>query len=172
MAKSKASKTKKETEASSIASKRAAKPARQTEVPGKKRSTSKAKSTAKKNTASPTKSISKSVPKVEAKTSRFAVIKLAGTQLTVVEGEKYTVKKIAGVKGETVVSTDVLLLSEDGKITLGKPTVSGAKVTYTIDSQKKGKKLEIFKYKAKSRYRRRFGDRPLITRILVTKIEG
>lgn len=140
-----------------------------TKVSGRKAKPKKQSTTASKKIASTSKSVAvQESPEV----NRFAVIKLAGTQLIVVEGGKYTVRKIEGKKGETIVSKDVLLISENGDVKFGNPTVSGATVTYTIDSQKKGRKLEIFKYKAKSRYRRRYGDRPLITRILVTKIEG
>lgn len=109
----------------------------------------------------------------EAKNSpRFAVIKLSGSQLKVVEGLKFEVKKLEGDKGDTLVIEDVLLVADGDKVTVGTPTVKGAKVTLLIDSQKKDKKMRTFKYKAKSRYRKTYGSRAHITRVLVKKIEG
>jgi len=109
----------------------------------------------------------------EAKDSKdFAIIKIAGTQLKVVEGLKYEVKKIEGEKGDTIENTEVLLLANGSDVKVGKPFVDGAKVILEIDSQKKGDKLRIFKYKAKARYRRTYGSRERITRVLVKKIQG
>lgn len=121
-----------------------------------KKSTKTTKETAKKATT----------PKEE----KFAVIKLSGTQLKVFEGKEYEVNKLAGEKGEKIEVKDVLLV-HDGKDTkIGKPLVEDAKVTLEITSQKKGKKIEGLVYKAKSRYRKRYGFRPEITRVLVKKI--
>jgi len=101
---------------------------------------------------------------------KFAVIKISGVQLKVYEGKEYEINKMSGNKGDKMEITDVLLL-HDGKDTkIGEPLVEGAKVTLEITSQKKGEKIDGLVYKAKSRYRRRFGFRPNITRVIVKKI--
>ena len=114
----------------------------------------------------------KKVKKTEEKLNenKFAVIKIAGSQLKVVEGKEYEIKKIAGEKGDKVEITDVLLISDGENTTLGTPNIEGAKVVLEITSQKKGEKIEGFKYSAKARYRRHFGARELLTKVLVKKI--
>ena len=126
------------------------------------------KKTAKKSTSKKT-TAKKTVNKKEMKDT-FAVIELAGTQLKIREGKQYEVKKLSGNKGDKIEINNVLMIvkGEDKKI--GTPYVKGAKVTLEITSQKKGEKVKVFKYKAKSRYRRKYGHRPSITRVLVKKI--
>ena len=58
---------------------------------------------------------------------------------------------------------EVLALSQDGALTLGEPTVSGARVTTEVVGQGRGKKIIVFKYKAKTRYRRKNGHRQSYT---------
>jgi len=101
---------------------------------------------------------------------KFAVIELAGAQFKVREGEQYEVNKLSGNKGDKIEIENVLMISEGDDIKIGKPYVEGSKVVLEITSQKKGQKVKVFKYKAKSRYRRSYGHRPLITRVLVKKI--
>ena len=103
---------------------------------------------------------------------RFAVIAIAGSQLKVVEGLKYDVKKLDGVKGDKVEITDVLLVADGADVKIGTPNVAGAKVSLVIDSQYKGEKVVSFRFKAKSRFRKTHGSRELLTRVLVKKIEG
>jgi len=102
--------------------------------------------------------------------NKFAVIEISGTQLKVVEGKEYEITKISGNKGDKVEIKEVLLVSEDDDVKLGTPYVDGAKVTLEITSQKKGEKIDGLKYKAKSRYRKHYGFRPQITKVLVKKI--
>ncbi len=111
-----------------------------------------------------TKTIEKSVE------NKFAVIKIAGTQLKVSEGQEFEVRKIEGKKGDVIEITDVLLISDGDKVTLGTPVIEGAKVVLEITSQKKGEKVNGFKFSAKSRNRTHFGARQLITKVLVKKI--
>jgi large subunit ribosomal protein L21 len=108
-------------------------------------------------------------PKSEKK-DRFAVAEIKGSQIKIYEGKKYEVDFVEGEKGEEIVFDKVLLFSEDGKMKLGKPYLSKAKVTTVIDSQKKDEKVEGLKYKSKSRYRRRYGHRSLVTRLLIKEI--
>ncbi len=102
--------------------------------------------------------------------NKYAVIKIAGTQLRVVEGMEYEVGKIEGNKGDKVEVTDVLLVSNGEDVKLGTPLVDGAKVVLEITSQKKDEKIRVFKFKSKSRYRRTAGHRALLTRVAVKEI--
>jgi len=104
------------------------------------------------------------------KKDKFAVIEVAGTQLKVRENQQYEIKKISGNKGDKIEIKEVLMIVHGDDIKIGKPYVNDAKVTLEITSQKKGEKVKVFKYKAKSRYRRSYGHRPKITRILIKKI--
>jgi large subunit ribosomal protein L21 len=117
-----------------------------------------------------TKKTTKSSEKTTEKASKFAVIKLAGSQLKVFEGKQYEVNKLSGKKGDKIEVKDVLLVWDGKDTKIGKPLVKDAKVELEITSQKKGEKIDGLTYKAKSRSRRRYGFRPEITRVLVKKI--
>ncbi len=104
------------------------------------------------------------------KKEKFAIIKISGTQLKVYEGKEYEVNKLEGKKGDKIEVTDVLLFFDGKDTKLGDPLVKDSKVVLEITSQKKDKKVDVFKYKAKSRYRRSMGYRALISRVLVKKI--
>lgn len=112
----------------------------------------------------------KEVKKVATKGTKFAIIEISGVQLKITEGKEYEITKIAGEKGDKLEITEVLLISEGEDIQIGNPYIKGAKVALEITSQKKGKKIVGLKFKAKSRYRKHYGFRPQITRILVKKI--
>lgn len=98
--------------------------------------------------------------------SKYAVIKLAGHQYKVSEGETVLVDHLLDKK----VEPEVLLVVDDKKVTVGKPTVEKAKVAVKILGEEKGLKIDIYKYKAKSRYRKHTGFRPLYTKIEIGKI--
>lgn len=102
--------------------------------------------------------------------SKFAVISISGVQLKVYEGKEYEISKIAGNKGDKKEISEVLLFVNDNDIKIGNPFVNDIKVLLEITSQIKGKKINGLKYKAKSRYRKHFGSRPLLTKVLVKKI--
>lgn len=101
----------------------------------------------------------------------YAIIKTGGKQYCVEEGKQIIVEKLAAEEGEKVVFDEVLLVSGDS-MKIGKPTVENAKVTAKVLEQGKGKKLRIFKYKAKSNYRRRQGHRQPFTKVQIEAIEG
>lgn len=104
------------------------------------------------------------------KKEKFAVIKIGGTQLKVVEGSEYEINKMEGKKGDKIEVNEVMLFADGSDVKVGEPYVEGSKVTLEITSQKKDKKVDVFKYKAKSRYRKSLGHRSLITKVLVKKI--
>ena len=73
-------------------------------------------------------------------------------------------------EGSTVELDRVLLIADDDKITAGKPVIDGAKVLATAQQNGKGKKVIVFKYKPKVRYRRKNGHRQPFTRLSIDRI--
>jgi large subunit ribosomal protein L21 len=100
----------------------------------------------------------------------YAVIRTGGKQYTVRAGETLDVERLDGAAGDTVELTDVLLVADGDAVTVGAPTVAGAKVVADIVDHGKGKKIIVFKYKPKIRYRKRTGHRQQFTRLSVKEI--
>jgi len=101
----------------------------------------------------------------------LAVIKTGGKQYLVSPGQKIKIEKLDAKEGREVTFKDVLLLEKGGKIEIGNPLVEGAKVAGKIISEGKGKKVIVFKFKAKTRYRVKRGHRQPFTEVEITKIE-
>lgn len=104
--------------------------------------------------------------------TKYAVIETGGKQYRVSEGDKITVERLAVEAGSDVTIDRVLLLGGDGSTRIGTPVVDGASVTATVTEHNRGKKIEVFKYKAKKRYRRHTGHRQEQTRLTITGING
>ena len=101
---------------------------------------------------------------------KYAVIAISGTQYQVEEGQTITVDNQNQDVDQKTNLTDVLLTVDDDKVAVGSPFVKGASVDYQIVADLKGEKVDIFKFKSKSRYRRSAGFRPQLTNIKITKI--
>lgn len=97
---------------------------------------------------------------------KYAVVKIAGHQYKVSEGDEVLVDRLVDPK----VEPEVLLVVNDDKVSVGKPKVAGAKVNVKILGEEKGEKIDVRKYKAKSRYRKHIGFRPQYTRLLIKSI--
>ncbi|HHX01704.1 MAG TPA: 50S ribosomal protein L21 [Firmicutes bacterium] len=102
----------------------------------------------------------------------YAVIETGGKQYRVTEGDAIYVEKLATPVGEQVVLDRVLLVSKDGDVTVGTPTVANAKVTARVEDQGKGNKVIVFKYKPKRNYRKKTGHRQPFTKLVIEKIEA
>lgn len=104
----------------------------------------------------------------------FAVIRTGAKQYQVSQNQTLKIEKIAGEKGDTVVFEDVLLIADENgnEVKIGKPVVEGAKVSASIKFQGKAKKIDVIKFKNKTRYRRKQGHRQLFTEVVISKIEG
>lgn len=102
----------------------------------------------------------------------YAIIQTGGKQYRVAEGDVVIVEKLEAGEGETVEFDQVLTVVKDGEVVVGKPVVEGAKVTAKVEAQGKAKKILVFKYKAKSNYRRRQGHRQPFTKVVIEKIEA
>jgi large subunit ribosomal protein L21 len=98
----------------------------------------------------------------------IAVIKTGGKQYLVQEGHVLAVEKLEAKPGETV-QFDVLLTADGDNVKIGTPTLAG-RISAEIVAHGRAKKLEIVKYKAKSRYTRRTGHRQLFTKVKIGKI--
>jgi large subunit ribosomal protein L21 len=101
---------------------------------------------------------------------QYAVIQLAGKQYKVTKGDTLTVNSLNLEDGKEFTVEDVLLAVDGDKIQVGAPLVSGAKVKLKAIITKKGDKLRVAKYKAKSRYRKVRGHRQLETTVEVVSI--
>lgn len=103
-------------------------------------------------------------------TSAIAVIALGGKQFVVKEGDKIISEKLDHKDGDTVKVDEVLLVNDGEQTVVGAPFVEGASVSLKLDRTVKGEKVEIRKFKAKSRYRRSTGHRQLNSHLTVTGI--
>ena len=99
----------------------------------------------------------------------FAVIKTGGKQYRVQEGDVIYVEKM-NAEVDSTVNFDVLLCGEGEDVTVGTPVVEGATVEGKVLQQGKGKKVVVFKFKAKKGYRRTNGHRQPFTKVEITKI--
>lgn len=102
----------------------------------------------------------------------YAIIKTGGKQYKVAEGDVIFVEKLDAAEGDAVTFDEVLTVVNDGEVKLGKPNVEGAKVTGKVAAQGKARKIRVFKYKAKSNYRKRQGHRQPYTKVAIEKIEA
>ena len=100
----------------------------------------------------------------------FAIIESGGKQYRVAPGAALEVERLGSEPGATVEFDRVLLIGDDGAVQVGSPTVAGAKVLAHVLDHDRGEKLIVFKYKAKSNYRRRTGHRQELTRVRITEI--
>jgi|SRR3989338_1704203 len=98
----------------------------------------------------------------------FAVIKTGGKQYKVAEGDVLRVEKLE-TDGQEVVFDKVLLVV-NGEVKVGKPVVSGAKVSAKVLEEGKGDKKMVFRYKSKTRQHKKKGHRQPYTKIQITKI--
>jgi large subunit ribosomal protein L21 len=99
-----------------------------------------------------------------------AVIRTGGKQYRVHEGSVLNVATMDAEPGSRVELHDVLLVSNDGSVTVGTPTVDGAIVVAEVVEHGRGKKVINFKYKAKVRYRRKRGHRQGYTTLSIKEI--
>lgn len=102
----------------------------------------------------------------------YAIIETGGKQYKVEEGQELVIEKLAAGADETVTVENVLMLNNDGAVTVGKPFVEGAKVTLKVVENGKARKITVYKYKPKKNYRRKKGHRQPFSRVVVESIVG
>ncbi|MDA1129801.1 MAG: 50S ribosomal protein L21 [Chloroflexi bacterium] len=101
----------------------------------------------------------------------YAVFKTGGKQYRVKPGDTLDVELLPNAVDTLAEFGEVLALSDGGEVTIGAPLVEGAKVTAQVLSHYKDRKLMVYKYKAKTRYRRKRGHRQTYTRLRIQDIE-
>ena len=101
----------------------------------------------------------------------YAIIEACGKQYKVAEGDVVFFEKLDAEEGKKVTFDKVILVSDDKKVQLGNPYVKGIKVEGKVVSHGKGKKILVFKYKAKKNYRRTQGHRQPYTKVEITNIK-
>lgn len=102
----------------------------------------------------------------------FAIIESGSKQYKVSVGDKIVIDRIKNQKEKKIVFNKVLLVADKDNIQIGMPYIEKAVAEGTILGDKKGKKIIIFKYKPKKRYRRKKGHRQVYTEVEITKIQS
>ena len=100
----------------------------------------------------------------------YAVFKTGGKQYRVQPGDTLDVELLPDEVDSLAEFSEVLAVSRDGELTVGSPTVPGAMVRAQVRSHYKDRKLMVYKYKAKTRYRRKRGHRQSYTRVVIQDI--
>lgn len=99
----------------------------------------------------------------------YAVIRYNGKQHKVSSGSLLELEGTLGKKDDKIIFEDILLTSDGEKVSIGKPLVSGVKISGIVLENKKGEKIRVSKFKAKARYRKTIGFRQTLT---VVKIDS
>lgn len=101
----------------------------------------------------------------------YAIIEACGKQYKVAQGDVVFFEKLDKEEGKKITFDKVILISDEDKIQIGNPYVKGFKVEGKVVSHGKGKKIVVFKYKAKKNYRRKQGHRQPYTKVEITAIK-
>ena len=101
----------------------------------------------------------------------YAIIEACGKQYKVVEGDVVFFEKLDTEEGKKVTFDKVILVSDDGKVQVGNPYVKGVKVEGKVVAHGKGKKIIVFKMKAKKNERKKQGHRQPYTKVEITSIK-
>ena len=100
----------------------------------------------------------------------YAVVETGGKQYRVAPGDVIEVEKLASEPGADITLERVLMVANEGGVTIGTPVVAGARVVASVEDQIKGPKLIVFKMKPKRRYRKKTGHRQKLTRLVIKEI--
>ena len=102
----------------------------------------------------------------------YAIVETGGKQYKVTSGQVIDVESLGVAEGSTIEIDRVLLIADGDKVTVGTPTVDGAKVLATSQGDDRSEKVIVFKYKNKTRYSKKTGHRQPYTRLTIDKIMG
>ena len=101
----------------------------------------------------------------------YAIIRTGGKQVKASVGDVVSIERIKGLQSDKVEFKDVLLCSDGEKIHVGQPTLKDAVVSGTVLSEKKSKKIIVFKYKKRKNYHRKLGHRQIHMAVRIDKIK-
>lgn len=102
----------------------------------------------------------------------YAVIKTGGKQYRVAKDDVLVIERLEGEAGKKIEFTEVLLVGEGASVKVGKPLLSGAKVTAELVEQERGPKLIAFKKRRRKNSRRKRGHRQDLSKVRITGISG
>lgn len=102
----------------------------------------------------------------------FAIVTIAGQQFKVEEGQELFVHQLEATEGDCLSFDQVLLIDNGGKVSVGTPVLSTAKVNATVLGHQKGDKVIVFKKKRRKGYRKKNGHRQAFTKIKIDSIAG
>ncbi|MFN8135729.1 MAG: 50S ribosomal protein L21 [Bacteroidales bacterium] len=102
----------------------------------------------------------------------IAIVDIAGQQFKVAKDQKFYVNRLQGEAGSKVEFSEVLLLDNEGTVTIGTPLVEGAKVSATIVAHLRGDKVKVFKKKRRKGYQKETGHRQNLTQVKIEAINA
>lgn len=102
----------------------------------------------------------------------YAIVEIAGQQHKVMQDQVIFVHRLEGEEGSEVKFDKVLLLDNDGSVTIGQPNVTGAVITAKILSHLRGDKVLVFKKKRRKGYQKQNGHRQYLTRVQINAINA
>ena len=100
----------------------------------------------------------------------YAIVEIAGQQFKVEQGQEIFVHRLEGEEGSNVSFDNVLLVDNEGKVSVGTPKVEGASVNAKIVAHTKGDKVLVFKKKRRKGYQKENGHRQYLSKVLIEKI--
>lgn len=100
----------------------------------------------------------------------YAIFESGGRQYRAEEGHTFSVEKMPYEVGDQVEFDNVLLVAQEDGVAVGAPNVTGALVKATVVDQYRGKKILVWKYRPKKRYRRRQGHRQSYTKLRIDEV--
>lgn len=101
----------------------------------------------------------------------YAIVEIAGQQFKVQKDQKIFVNRLHQDEGTDISFDTVMLKDEDGKVTVGNPTISGSSVDATIIKHLKGDKVLVFHKKRRKGYQKMNGHRTYLTQLLIKDIK-
>jgi len=102
----------------------------------------------------------------------YAVVKTGGKQYRVAQGDVLKVEKLDGAEGDSIELNNVLMIADGENLKIGTPVLDGGKVTATIKSHGRGKKIEIMKFRRRKHHQKKTGHRQSYTELEITGING
>jgi large subunit ribosomal protein L21 len=102
----------------------------------------------------------------------YAIIETGGKQYKVQEGDVIFIEKLQASEGDQITFDRVVAISNADGIVAGTPVVSGATVSGKVEKHVKGKKIIVFKFKAKKNYRKKQGHRQPYSKVVIEKIQA
>lgn len=102
----------------------------------------------------------------------YAIVSIAGQQMKVAENDSVIVHRLDAKEGDTVEFDQVMMIDNNGRVNVGSPVISGAKVSATVVNHLRGDKVIIFKKKRRKTYQKQSGHRQDLTKIQIKGIKA